>query len=44
MSSGSRPIENRMLNANTDFDPCPCGRGDEIFRNGIFEFNVTKNA
>jgi hypothetical protein len=30
------------LNANTDFHPCHCSQGDEIFRNGIFEFNVTK--
>ena len=31
-----------MLELNKDFIPCPVNDGDEIFRNGIFHFNITK--
>lgn len=31
-----------MLKADKDFTPCPVAAGDELFPNGIFEFNVTK--
>jgi hypothetical protein len=24
------------------FEPCPIAAGDEVFRNGIFEFNITR--
>lgn len=24
------------------FQPCPVERGDEVFRNGIFPFNITR--
>ena len=31
-----------MLKLNKDFSPFPVAVGDEIFRNGIFHFNITK--
>ncbi|MBI9099695.1 MAG: ParB N-terminal domain-containing protein [Spirochaetaceae bacterium] len=31
-----------MLHLNKDFTPFPVANGDEIFRNGIFHFNITK--
>ena len=31
-----------MLKVDNDFIPCPVATGDELFPNGIFEFNVTK--
>lgn len=31
-----------ILKVNTNFNPRPVRAGDEIFRNGIFEFNVTR--
>jgi len=31
-----------ILKANRNFCPCPIDDGDELFPNGIFEFNVTK--
>ena len=30
------------LEANEKFIPCPCDKGDEMFANGIFVFNITK--
>ena len=32
----------KMLKADTNFSPCPVREGDELFPNGIFEFNVTR--
>ena len=32
----------QMLEADNRFSPCPVESGDEIFPNGIFEFNITK--
>ncbi len=31
-----------MLKVDNDFIPCPVATGDELFPNGIFEFNITK--
>ena len=30
------------LKANENFIPCPVNKGDELFPNGIFVFNITK--
>jgi hypothetical protein len=30
------------LKANEKFTPCPINKGDELFPNGIFVFNITK--
>ena len=30
------------LKVDKDFAPCPANIGDELFPNGIFEFNITK--
>lgn len=32
----------KLLKVDNDFTPCPVAAGDEIFPNGIFEFNITK--
>lgn len=32
----------KKLKANKDFIPCPIDDDDEIYPNGIFEFNITK--
>ena len=32
----------KMLKVDNDFTPCPVTIGDELFPNGIFEFNITK--
>jgi len=32
----------QMLKVDKAFSPCPIHDGDELFPNGIFEFNVTK--
>jgi hypothetical protein len=32
----------QRLKYDKDFIPCPVTEGDEIFRNGIFEFNISK--
>jgi ParB-like nuclease domain len=32
----------KKLNPNNKFQPLPVDAGDECFRNGIFEFNITK--
>jgi hypothetical protein len=30
------------LKLSPSFEPCPLGEGEEAFRNGIFEFNITR--
>jgi hypothetical protein len=32
----------KILKVDNDFIPCPVATGDELFPNGIFEFNITK--
>jgi hypothetical protein len=32
----------KPLRVNDNFTPCPVGDGDELYPNGIFEFNITK--
>jgi hypothetical protein len=32
----------KRLKVDNDFTPCPVAIGDELFPNGIFEFNITK--
>ena len=32
----------KMLKIDNDFTPCPVLTGDELYPNGIFEFNITK--
>ena len=32
----------KVLKVNDDFAPCPVADEDELFANGIFEFNITK--
>jgi len=32
----------KRLKVDNDFTPCPVASGDELFPNGIFEFNITK--
>jgi len=32
----------KTLKVNNDFTPCLVADGDEVFVNGIFEFNITK--
>ncbi|MBS3908125.1 MAG: ParB N-terminal domain-containing protein [Actinobacteria bacterium] len=32
----------KMLKVDNNFTPCPVDTGDELFPNGIFEFNITK--
>ena len=32
----------KLLKANKNFRPLPVDEGDEIYRNGIFHFNITK--
>ncbi len=32
----------KTLKVDTNFIPCPVREGDELFANGIFEFNVTR--
>ena len=32
----------KMLKVDTHFTPCPVHDDDELFPNGIFEFNITK--
>ncbi len=32
----------KKMEANDNFIPCPVDKGDELFHNGIFEFNITK--
>ena len=31
-----------MMEVDDDFRPCPVDVGDELYPNGIFEFNITK--
>lgn len=35
---------NRRLKINKSFEPCPVDDGDEMYPNGIFNFNITKMA
>jgi hypothetical protein len=35
-------VKLKKLKFHTDFTPLPVSEGDELFPNGIFEFNVTK--
>jgi len=32
----------KMMRIDNNFTPCPVDTGDELFPNGIFEFNITK--
>ena len=32
----------KLLKVDNDFTPCPADIGDELYPNGIFEFNITK--
>jgi hypothetical protein len=32
----------KLLKVDIDFNPCPADIGDELYPNGIFEFNITK--
>ena len=32
----------KKFKVNKYFSPCPISDGDEVYRNGIFEFNITK--
>ncbi len=32
----------KPLKVDVDFTPCPADIGDELYPNGIFEFNITK--
>jgi len=32
----------KRLKVDKNFIPCPWDADDEMFRNGIFEFNITK--
>lgn len=36
------PSKPNKFKLNKNFDPLPADEGDEMFANGIFEFNVTK--
>lgn len=35
-------FQSRKLKVNKKFEPCSADDGDEIYPNGIFEFNITK--
>lgn len=36
------PQMTKLLKCDNNFTPCPVESGDELFANGIFEFNITK--
>ena len=38
----SRLNSAKKLKINEDFIPCPTKKGDELYQNGIFVFNITK--
>jgi hypothetical protein len=40
--TGSRDTVPAKLKLAPSFLPCPIDAGDEVFRNGIFEFNITR--
>ncbi len=42
MSRRSPSKPERVLKVLKDFSPCPVKIGDEIYPNGIFEFNITE--
>jgi len=35
-------MREQILKTDKKFIPCPVADGDELFLNGIFEFNITK--
>jgi len=35
-------VKSRKLKLDKNFEPLPTRAGDEIFRNGYFEFNITR--
>jgi hypothetical protein len=35
-------ISDKIIKLNKDFVPCDVKEGDELFQNGIFEFNITR--
>ncbi len=39
--SEESPIPTK-LKRDKKFQPCPAQTGDELYRNGIFEFNITR--
>lgn len=41
-SAGSPQAVPAKLRIAPSFEPCPVDAGDEVFRNGIFEFNITR--
>jgi hypothetical protein len=43
-SINARELIPAKLKLSKSFQPCPIGAGDEVFRNGIFEFNITRLA
>ena len=42
MSQGKTSRSGTALGFEKNFSPCPVKDGDEIYPNGIFEFNITK--
>ncbi len=40
-SQNIQPMK-KLLKVDNDFTPCPADIGDELYPNGIFEFNITK--
>jgi hypothetical protein len=41
-SAGAHEFMPATLKRAKSFKPCPIEAGDEVFRNGIFEFNITR--
>lgn len=41
-STGAHELMPAKLKLAKSFEPCPIDAGDEVFRNGIFEFNITR--
>ena len=35
-------VKAKKIRVNKNFSPCPVSDEDELYRNGIFEFNITK--
>lgn len=35
-------VKAKKIRADKNFFPCPVGDADEVYRNGIFEFNIAK--
>ena len=38
----TKPGAAKTLKVDKNFTPCPIDKGDELFQNGIFVFNITK--